>query len=149
MDTKTVFDLCIIGGGPAGVAAGVYAARKKISTIFITEHFRNQSVVSEDIQNWIGTISISGENLASNLEKHLKNYSDAVGTDTKSEDGFISSFFKKFLEMKSYLTRRIAKDEVGSPRPLGRGMKAESFAHITFALHSNYIRRDRGIIRQR
>ncbi|MFA6430259.1 MAG: FAD-dependent oxidoreductase [Candidatus Paceibacterota bacterium] len=83
MDTKTVFDLCIIGGGPAGVAAGVYAARKKISTIFITEHFRNQSVVSEDIQNWIGTISISGENLASNLEKHLKNYSDAIDIKEK------------------------------------------------------------------
>ena len=43
--------------------------------------------------------------------------------------------------MRYYLTRRIAKDEAGSPRPLGRGMKAESFAHITFALHSNYIRR--------
>jgi alkyl hydroperoxide reductase subunit F len=83
MNTKTTFDLCIIGGGPAGVAAGVYAARKKISTIFITEHFRNQSVVSEDIQNWIGTISISGENLASNLEKHLKNYSDVIDIKEK------------------------------------------------------------------
>ena len=40
-------------------------------------------------------------------------------------------------------------ETAGSPRPLGRGMKAESFAHITFALHSNYIRRDRGIICQR
>ena len=83
MDTKNIFDLCIIGGGPAGVAAGVYAARKKISTIFVTEHFRNQSVVSEDIQNWIGTISISGENLASNLEKHLKNYSDVIDIKEK------------------------------------------------------------------
>jgi len=83
MNNKVIYDLCIVGGGPAGVAAGVYAARKKISTIFITEHFRNQSVVSEDIQNWIGTISISGENLASNLEKHLKNYSDAIDIKEK------------------------------------------------------------------
>jgi alkyl hydroperoxide reductase subunit F len=79
----SLYDLCIIGGGPAGVAAGVYAARKKISTVFITEHFRNQSVVSEDIQNWIGTISISGENLASNLEKHLKNYSEVIDIKEK------------------------------------------------------------------
>ena len=71
---NSVYDLCIIGGGPAGVAGGVYAARKKIKTIFITENFRNQSAVSENIQNWIGTISIKGEDLASNLEKHLKSY---------------------------------------------------------------------------
>lgn len=70
-----LFDLAIIGGGPAGVAGGIYAARKKIKTIFITENFRNQSVVSDNIQNWIGTISISGEDLASNLEKHLKAFS--------------------------------------------------------------------------
>jgi alkyl hydroperoxide reductase subunit F len=69
---STLFDLAIIGGGPAGVAGGIYAARKKIKTIFITENFRNQSVVSDNIQNWIGTVSISGEDLASNLEKHLK-----------------------------------------------------------------------------
>ncbi|MEI8123979.1 MAG: FAD-dependent oxidoreductase [bacterium] len=71
-DKHSLYDLAIIGGGPAGVAAGVYAARKKIKTVFITENFRNQSVVSDNIQNWIGTVSISGEDLAKNLEKHLK-----------------------------------------------------------------------------
>lgn len=73
-----IYDLAIIGGGPAGVAAGVYAARKKIKTVLITEHFRNQSVVSENIQNWIGTISISGEKLASNLEQHIKSHSEDI-----------------------------------------------------------------------
>jgi len=73
-----LFELAIIGGGPAGVAAGVYAARKKIKTVLITENFRNQSVNSENIQNWIGTISISGERLALNLEQHVKNYSNDI-----------------------------------------------------------------------
>jgi len=73
-----IYDLCIIGGGPAGVAGGVYAARKKIKTVFITEHFRNQSVVSENIHNWIGTVSISGEDLAKSLEKHLKSYAGDI-----------------------------------------------------------------------
>ena len=73
-----IYDLAIIGGGPAGVAAGVYAARKKIKTVLITEHFRNQSAVSENIQNWIGTISISGEKLALNLEQHIKSYSKDI-----------------------------------------------------------------------
>lgn len=71
-----MYELAIIGGGPAGVAAGVYAARKKIKTVFITETFESQSTVSENIQNWIGTISIKGEDLTKQLEKHLRAYAD-------------------------------------------------------------------------
>jgi len=85
MNPESVFDLCIIGGGPAGVAAGVYAARKKIKTVLITESFRNQSVVSNDIQNWIGSISISGEELIKNLENHLKAYSGEI-VDIKEKE---------------------------------------------------------------
>jgi len=68
------YDLAIIGGGPAGVAAGVYAARKRLKTIFITKDFTNQSAVSENIQNWIGTVSISGIKLADDLKNHLMYY---------------------------------------------------------------------------
>lgn len=73
MDT-TLFDLVIIGGGPAGVAAGVYAARKKLRTIILTESFGGQSIVSAEIQNWIGTPKISGEELAKELKNHLLAY---------------------------------------------------------------------------
>lgn len=75
---ENVYDLAIIGGGPAGVAAGVYAARKKLKTILITESFRGQSAVSGEIKNWIGSVSISGEDLAKNLENHLKSYSKDI-----------------------------------------------------------------------
>jgi alkyl hydroperoxide reductase subunit F len=44
-----------IGGGPAGVAAGVYAARKRLKTVLIAEEIGGQSTVSEGIENWIGT----------------------------------------------------------------------------------------------
>lgn len=54
------------------MAAGVYAARKKIKTLLITESFGGQSMVSADVQNWIGTKSISGFDLAKNLEEHLR-----------------------------------------------------------------------------
>ncbi|MCK5060091.1 MAG: FAD-dependent oxidoreductase [Candidatus Pacebacteria bacterium] len=72
------YDLAIIGGGPAGVAAGVYAARKRLKTILITKEFGGQSVVSADIQNWIGTVSVSGEELANMLEKHIRTYASDV-----------------------------------------------------------------------
>jgi NADH-dependent peroxiredoxin subunit F len=68
-------DLIIIGGGPAGVAAGVYASRKQLKTILITDTFGGQSIVSTGIENWIGDINISGEDLAKKLENHLKHYS--------------------------------------------------------------------------
>jgi len=72
------YDLAIIGGGPAAVAAGVYASRKRLKTIFVTESFGGQSVVSEGIQNWIGTVSIPGAELARNLEAHLRAYAEGI-----------------------------------------------------------------------
>jgi alkyl hydroperoxide reductase subunit F len=73
-----MYDLAIIGGGPAGVAAGVYAARKRLKTIFIAETVGGQSTDSAEIQNWIGTEKISGLDLAKNLEAHLKVYATDV-----------------------------------------------------------------------
>jgi len=69
-----MFDLIIIGGGPAGVSAGVYAGRKQLHTLFITKDWGGQSTVSTDIQNWIGTPSISGDKLAADLKNHLLSY---------------------------------------------------------------------------
>ncbi len=67
-----MYELLIIGGGPAGVAAGIYGARKKIESALITESFGGQSLVSNDIQNWIGTKSVSGFDLGKMLEEHLR-----------------------------------------------------------------------------
>jgi len=75
-----MYDLIIIGGGPAGVAAGVYAARKRLKTLFITKDWGGQSTVSLDIQNWIGTPSIAGPKLASDLRAHLEAYASDVLT---------------------------------------------------------------------
>ena len=92
-----MYDLVIIGGGPGGVAAGVYAARKRLKTLFVTYEWGGQSVVSEGIQNWIGTINIPGPKLAEDLKAHLEAYkSDIVDIKEhelvtkieKSGDGF-------------------------------------------------------------
>lgn len=73
-----IYDLAILGGGPAGVSAGVYASRKKLKTVFITKDYQSQSVVSDSIENWIGDIKISGQELAKKLENHLKAYAEDV-----------------------------------------------------------------------
>lgn len=89
-----IYDLVIIGGGPAGVAAGVYAARKKINSAIVAESFGGQSTVSADIQNWIGVPSISGFDFAQSLERHLRTQegieiisaSAAVKLESRGED---------------------------------------------------------------
>ena len=92
-----MYDLAIIGGGPAGVAAGVYASRKRLKTVFITKDWESQSTVSEGIENWIGTVKIAGSDFAKSLENHLRAYAaDIVDIKvgeycnriTKIENGF-------------------------------------------------------------
>lgn len=73
------YDLIIIGGAPAGVAAAVYAARKQLKTLVIAEEIGGQSAVSDTIFNWIGTPEISGSDLALNLKKHLEYYAKDAG----------------------------------------------------------------------
>ncbi|MBX4215545.1 FAD-dependent oxidoreductase [Candidatus Parcubacteria bacterium] len=85
-------DLIIIGAGPAGTAAGVYASRKKLKTLLLAYELGGQSVVSPDIQNWIGTPSISGTDLAASFKKHL----DAAGKGTLTfKDGEKVTALKK------------------------------------------------------
>lgn len=69
-----MYDLIILGGGPAGSGAAVYAARKLLKTAIITSEFGGQSVVSETIYNWIGTREIGGMELGNNLKDHVLSY---------------------------------------------------------------------------
>ncbi len=71
-------DLIIIGGGPAGIAAGVYAARKRIKTTVVAEEIGGQSTVSEGVENWIGTVNIPGIELAKSFRTHLDAYKGDV-----------------------------------------------------------------------
>jgi thioredoxin-disulfide reductase len=94
MNTNNIYDLIIIGGGPAGSAAAVYAARKRLNTLFITSEFGGQSVVSETIYNWIGTPAIPGTKLAEDLKNHVLN--NAKETDTlKVQEGLLVNNIKK------------------------------------------------------
>lgn len=73
-----LYDLIIIGGGPAAAASAVYAARKQLKTLLIAEEFGGQSIVSADIQNWIGEPHIAGIELAKKFESHIRAFPDEV-----------------------------------------------------------------------
>jgi alkyl hydroperoxide reductase subunit F len=79
------YDLIICGGGPAGSAAAVYAARKQLKTLQILKEWGGQSIVSDDVQNWIGTPHIAGAKLAESLKAHVMEYKDGTLTVTENE----------------------------------------------------------------
>ncbi|MFA6177406.1 MAG: FAD-dependent oxidoreductase [Candidatus Paceibacterota bacterium] len=88
-----IYDLIIIGGGPAGSAAAVYAARKKLKTLLIISEWGGQSMVSEHIYNWIGSPAITGAELAENFKKHVL---ENVGESLEIKEGHkVNNILKK------------------------------------------------------
>jgi NADH-dependent peroxiredoxin subunit F len=127
-----MYDLVIIGGGPAGVSAGVYASRKQLKTVVIAKEFAGQSVVSDSIENWIGDISIPGPELAKKLEAHLMAYAGDMVAVHKGELGEnverIEGGFKVTTNKGSYETKTVLIT-TGSHRRKLEAPGADVFEH--------------------
>lgn len=74
LNKKDVFDVLIIGGGPAGAAAAIYAARKGISTGLVAERFGGQTLDTLAIENYISVPETEGPKFAAALEQHVRVY---------------------------------------------------------------------------
>ncbi|HJV80439.1 alkyl hydroperoxide reductase subunit F [Noviherbaspirillum sp.] len=71
---KEVFDMLIVGGGPAGASAAIYAARKGIRTGVVAERFGGQVLDTMGIENFISVKETEGPKMATALEQHVKSY---------------------------------------------------------------------------
>ena len=74
IDAKDPFDVLVIGGGPAGAASAIYAARKGISTGVVAERFGGQVLDTMAIENFISVPHTEGPKLAVALEQHVREY---------------------------------------------------------------------------
>ena len=75
MTTEKILDLVIIGGGPGGLTAGIYAARATLATIMAEKGVPGgQVTMSDEIENWPGIEHISGAELALNMSQHAQAY---------------------------------------------------------------------------
>jgi alkyl hydroperoxide reductase subunit F len=74
IDAKDAFDLLVVGGGPAGAAAAIYAARKGIRTGVVAERFGGQVLDTLGIENFISVAHTDGPKLAAALEQHVRDY---------------------------------------------------------------------------
>lgn len=87
-----MYDLIIIGGGPAGMTAAVYAARKKMDTLLITTDFGGQPMWTMEIENYMGYQFITGPELMAKFEEQVRRFSvkieyqEATGL-TVNDDG--------------------------------------------------------------
>lgn len=92
---STIYDLIIIGAGPAGITASVYAARKRMSFLVISRDIGGQAAWSGDIENYTGYQFISGPELVAKFEEHLKRYDIELkegeeATEVKRKENFVS-----------------------------------------------------------
>lgn len=82
---KEPFDVLVIGGGPAGASAAIYAARKGIRTGIVAERFGGQVNDTLGIENLIGTKYTEGPKLAVSLEEHAKEYNIDIMTSQRAK----------------------------------------------------------------
>jgi len=83
---KDVFDMLIVGGGPAGASAAIYSARKGIRTGVLAERFGGQVLDTMGIENFISVKETEGPKLVSALEQHVKSYDvDVMNLQRASE----------------------------------------------------------------
>lgn len=67
-------DVAIVGGGPAGMTAAVYCARKQLSTMMLTVNIGGQTLTSWDIENYLGFSYIKGSDLVDRFQEHLSHF---------------------------------------------------------------------------
>ena len=73
-----MYDLIIIGAGPAGITASVYAARKRMNLLVLAKDIGGQAAWSGDIENYTGYQFITGAELTTKLEEHIRKYNIAL-----------------------------------------------------------------------
>jgi len=114
------YDLIIIGGGPAGVTAGIYAARQKLNTLLITKAFGGQVArKAVAIENYPGFEEISGLELIQRFEKHLRKQKIDIERDSVTK---VKKMDKKFIVFTGSKHRFEAEAVIlasgADPRPL-------------------------------
>lgn len=127
-----MYDIIIIGGGPAACSAGVYSARKKLKTLLLAKELGGQSAVSPEVQNWLGEPSITGEQLANKFASHLRSYEgenlEIIKNNVARVEKSDSNFTITDEEGKKYEAKTILLATGGSRRRLTT-KGADEFEH--------------------
>ncbi len=105
-EDKDPFDMLVVGGGPGGASAAIYAARKGIRTGVVAERFGGQILDTATIENFISVKHTEGPKLAASLEEHVKDYDVDImnlqqATQLEKKDDFIEIGLENGATLKS------------------------------------------------
>ncbi len=128
-----MYDVIIIGAGPAGMTAGIYTARKKLKTLILAKEVGGQMVWSSDVENYSGFSMISGGDLTNKFREHL----DTIKEDLELKDGFevfnieknITSFEVETKQGQNFFAKTIIIASGKTPRHLGIVGEEKFFGH--------------------
>ncbi len=115
-----MYDLIIIGGGPAGISAAIYAARKKLNALLITKDFISQAGWATEVENYPGFLSISGLDLMAKFKEHLDKFKIDIneGEEVKAIEKKDGSFEVKTTEKDRFSAKAVLIASGRDPRPL-------------------------------
>lgn len=119
-DMDKIYDLIIVGAGPAGITASIYAARKKMDFLVITQDIGGQAALSGDIENYTGYQFITGPELALKFKEHMDNFGIKVNIpETIQKIVKKNDIIRTITDKQQYLSRTLIIATGKRPRPLG------------------------------
>lgn len=128
-----MYDVIIIGAGPAGMTAAIYTARKRLDTLVLGKEAGGQMVWSSDVENYTGFSLISGAELTLKFQEHLATLKDnlevKIGIEVASLEKNITSFVVEDTAGNQYFAKSVIIASGRSPKHLGIPGESEFFGH--------------------
>lgn len=128
-----MYDVIIIGAGPAGMTAAIYTARKRLNTLVLAKEAGGQMVWSNDVENYSGFSMITGAELTSKFQEHLaslkENLEVKLGTEVIALEKNITSFSVEDKAGNQYFGKTVIIATGKKPKRLGIPGEKELFGH--------------------
>jgi thioredoxin reductase (NADPH) len=121
MQQEEIFDVIIVGGGAAGLTAGIYSSRARLSTLILNEGaIGGQMVLTEEVANYPGVETTKGYLLANTMKNQAKQFGCKIKSNLKIKSYDLESDIKKVVleDGREFSSRAVILSPGGRPRPL-------------------------------
>jgi thioredoxin reductase (NADPH) len=121
MSSEEIFDVIIVGGGAAGLTAGIYSSRAKLSTLILNEGaIGGQMVLTDEIANYPGVEKTNGYLLANTMKTQAKQFGCKIKSNLKIKSYELEEEIKRIVleDGREFRSRSVILSPGGRPRPL-------------------------------